>query len=504
MPSRYDLHTHSLPRTAPCRRRLSWRRRMRRASEGAGAHRPRRYRRSRRGAAARAQADADRRRRGVCHLAEPDPVHIVGLNKTPHAELQQGLAGGCASSHRWRAQKIDRRLAKKRILGALDGAASHAHGVILSRTHFARFLVERGHARDLKTGVQIFLTRGQPGYVPGRWAPPLADAVRWIRDAGGTWRWSRTRRAKLTAGKLARLFGEFKGAAGRPSKWLPRRSRRRNLPVTSAGSRASAGCRRSVGSDYHGPGQSWCDLGQTLSLPELCTGMASKARPTGGSARCPGECSFGKSPIAPSLTRGHLPPVPSAMGASRRNERRYLGRSAAVSKWPPPARGVSVFGGGGPATQRSYPLWRTGASLRKKLRLGKRRPFAGGAYRLGSRRRYVVTPPGGSAQDAHVVKKFHQQLEGAMDQVNLAVESVRGFFLQLGEFMPKLIRRHRGSAYRLARRPVSGAARGSRSQVRQLQRHHREGRRRRLPAPGGMRKSTIDILGLLVYWLVIW
>ena len=230
-------------------------------------------------------------------------VHIVGLNIDPaHAELQQGLAG-LREFRRWRAQEIDRRLAKKRILGALDGAASHAHGVILSRTHFARFLVERGHARDLKQAFKYFLTRGQPGYVPGRWAP-LADAVRWIRGAGGTAVVAHPARYKLTAGKLARLLGEFKECGGEAIEVVTG-SHDAETCRHFGGLARERGLLASVGSDYHGPGQSWCDLGQTLSLPEDCAPVwqAWAGRPAAApSAR--GECSFGKSAIAPSLTRG--------------------------------------------------------------------------------------------------------------------------------------------------------------------------------------------------------
>lgn len=225
-------------------------------------------------------------------------IHIVGLNIDPaNAELQQGLAGLREFRH-WRAQEIDRRLAKKRILGALDGAAHYAHGAILSRTHFARFLVERGHARDMKQAFKYFLTRGKPGYVPGCWAA-LADAVRWIRGAGGTAVVAHPARYKLTAGKLARLFGEFRECGGGAIEVV-------------TGSHDGETCRHfarlarehgllaSIGSDYHGPEQSWCDLGQTLPLPEDCTPVwqAWAGRPAAApSAR--GERAFGNGRKSP-------------------------------------------------------------------------------------------------------------------------------------------------------------------------------------------------------------
>jgi predicted metal-dependent phosphoesterase TrpH len=195
-------------------------------------------------------------------------VHIVGLDiDAALPALQHGL-GGLREFRHWRAQEIDRRLARKRILGALEGASRHAHGAILSRTHFARFLVEQGHARDLRQAFKHFLTRDKPGYVPGRWAP-LADAVRWIRDAGGVAVIAHPARYRLSAGKLRRLIGEFRECGGGA------------IEVVSGGHDVET-CRHfgniarehgllaSVGSDYHGPGQSWCDVGGVPPLPVGC------------------------------------------------------------------------------------------------------------------------------------------------------------------------------------------------------------------------------------------
>lgn len=52
------------------------------------------------------------------------------------------------------------------------------------RTHFARYLIETGRAKDKDQAFKRFLVNGKPGYVRHQWAE-LADAVRWIRAAGG-------------------------------------------------------------------------------------------------------------------------------------------------------------------------------------------------------------------------------------------------------------------------------------------------------------------------------
>ncbi|WP_419653529.1 PHP domain-containing protein, partial [Thiolapillus sp.] len=111
-------------------------------------------------------------------------VHILGLNIDPDAPiLRAGLERLC-DYRQWRAREIGRRLAKKGIEGAYEGACEEATGALVGRLHFARFLVQRGHARDVKEVFRKFLVSGKPGYVSGEWAS-LEEALGWIGDAGG-------------------------------------------------------------------------------------------------------------------------------------------------------------------------------------------------------------------------------------------------------------------------------------------------------------------------------
>jgi predicted metal-dependent phosphoesterase TrpH len=196
-------------------------------------------------------------------------LHIVGLDIDPACPaLQDGLAG-LRAFRDWRAQEIDRRLAKKRITGALDAAARHARGRILSRTHFARFLVEQRHARDMAQAFRLFLGRGKPAHVPGRWAP-LADAVRWIRAAGGIAVVAHPARYKLTAGKLKRLLGEFRECGGTAIEVIAGRQDAETARHFAAVAHEH-GLLASVGSDYHGPEGGWGELGRVPPLPAGCT-----------------------------------------------------------------------------------------------------------------------------------------------------------------------------------------------------------------------------------------
>ena len=196
-------------------------------------------------------------------------VHVVGLGfdlDDPH--LVAGLAatrGGRGP----RAREMGEALARAGIPGAYEGALKHAgNPELVSRTHFGRFLVERGVCADTQEVFRRFLVEGKPGFVPHRWAR-LGDAVRWIVDAGGIAVIAHPARYRLTPTEDYALFVEFKAHGGRGVEVL-----------TGAHSAADAaryaetarefGLLASRGSDFHSPGESRIDLG---GLPPLPAGL---------------------------------------------------------------------------------------------------------------------------------------------------------------------------------------------------------------------------------------
>ena len=195
-------------------------------------------------------------------------VHIVGLNiDTADHALQQGLSR-LREFRQWRAVEIGRRLQKRRIEGAYEGARHLAKGKIVSRTHFARFLVEQGYVRGMQQAFKQFLASGKPGHVPGQWAT-LDEAVSWIRSAGGQAVVAHPARYKLSAGKLLRLFGEFRECGGEAIEVIsgshtPESNRHFARIAAEQDFLASAG------SDYHGPEKTWMDLGRLPALPDGC------------------------------------------------------------------------------------------------------------------------------------------------------------------------------------------------------------------------------------------
>ena len=195
-------------------------------------------------------------------------IHVVGLGidaATP--SLQSGIKRLAAFRH-WRAEEIARRLAKKGISGALEGAQRYAKGEILSRTHFAHFLVEQGHARDLRQVFKRFLVRNKPGYVPGEWAS-LEEALGWIRDAGGLAVIAHPARYNISASRLRQLLGEFLELGGLALEVVSgSHSRDDILSMASLSRRFKLAA--SAGSDYHGPENPYLDLGRLPALPAEC------------------------------------------------------------------------------------------------------------------------------------------------------------------------------------------------------------------------------------------
>ena len=195
-------------------------------------------------------------------------LHIIGLGVDPlNADLQCGLAG-LRDFRVWRAEEIGRRLEKKGIKGAYAGAQALAMGPSIGRTHFARFLMAQGLAKNMQNAFDKFLKRGRPGYVPGKWAS-LSDAVHWIRSAGGQAVIAHPLRYLLSNTRFRDLLSEFKETGGVGIEVISGSFPHGGTPALVNYARRYE-LLASVGSDYHGPGLSNNELGKLPDLPEGC------------------------------------------------------------------------------------------------------------------------------------------------------------------------------------------------------------------------------------------
>src|SRR5215207_281430 len=142
-------------------------------------------------------------------------VHILGLGvDVDDARLVAGLAA-TRGGREARAHEMAAELAKVGIAGTFEGALRFVGNPdLISRTHFARHLVESGVCTDTQEVFRRFLIEGKPGFVPHRWAT-LRDAVTWICDAGGVAVVAHPARYKFTPNEEYALFTEFKALGGR-------------------------------------------------------------------------------------------------------------------------------------------------------------------------------------------------------------------------------------------------------------------------------------------------
>ncbi|MDX5151203.1 MAG: PHP domain-containing protein [Acidiferrobacterales bacterium] len=199
---------------------------------------------------------------------EGTTIHVVGLDiDIENKPLQQGLAD-LRRQRNERALEIAAGLEKVGITGTHEGASRLAKGKILSRTHFARYLVEAGHAGDMGKAFRKYLRKGKAGFVRSEWCT-LEQGVEWIRAAGGRAVIAHPERYTMGRARMERLLSAFRESGGA------------GIEVVS-GSHTPGGVEKfgrmacdfellaSRGSDFHGPETHWIELGRLPQLPEYC------------------------------------------------------------------------------------------------------------------------------------------------------------------------------------------------------------------------------------------
>jgi hypothetical protein len=197
-------------------------------------------------------------------------VHIVGLGIDADDEaLLQGLLA-TRGGRDARAHEMADGLAKVGIAGTYEGALRYVGNPdLISRTHFARHLVDSGVCADTQEVFRRFLVDGKPGFVPHRWAA-LGDAVRWIEGAGGVAVVAHPARYRFSPTEEYALFTEFKGHGGRGVE-VTTGSHTAAEAERYAGTAREFDLLASRGSDFHSPDESRIDLG---GLPPLPSGLA--------------------------------------------------------------------------------------------------------------------------------------------------------------------------------------------------------------------------------------
>lgn len=193
-------------------------------------------------------------------------VHIVGLGfDHEDSSMQHGLyktRGGRGE----RAQEMAQGLARVGIHGCYEGALKYVgNPELISRTHFARYLVESGVCADTHEVFRKFLTEGKPGFVPHRWAS-LKEAVQWITDAQGIAIIAHPGRYNFTPNEEYAFFTEFKNHGGLGVEVVTG-SHSTDEYVKYGDMAKEFDLLASRGSDFHSPEESRIDLGTLPWLP---------------------------------------------------------------------------------------------------------------------------------------------------------------------------------------------------------------------------------------------
>ena len=192
-------------------------------------------------------------------------IHIVGLNINPQCPQFLQRLGTQQQARLVRAEEMARRLEKSQIPDVLPAVLELANGAALTRTHFARHLVSIGKASTMDGVFKKYLGRGKIGYVPNNWVE-MADAIKWIHDAGGVAVLAHPLKYKLTTKWVKRLAEQFAAAGGDAIEVISPQQ----TPVQKRELWALCqlhGLTASVGSDFHQV-TTWNDIGKNLYLTD--------------------------------------------------------------------------------------------------------------------------------------------------------------------------------------------------------------------------------------------
>jgi len=197
-------------------------------------------------------------------------IHIVGLGiDANHQGIIEGLRSTRAGRGN-RAKLMAEQLLKVGIPGAYEGALHFAgNHDLISRTHFARYLVEQGVCKDTEHVFKNYLVEDKPGYVPHMWAK-LDDAVSWIKSAGGVAVIAHPGRYNFNAMQMDELYKHFKELGGLGIEVITG-SHSPDQYKTYAKIAQQYGFLASRGSDFHDPNESHVDLGTLPHLPDHLT-----------------------------------------------------------------------------------------------------------------------------------------------------------------------------------------------------------------------------------------
>ncbi|WP_239649514.1 PHP domain-containing protein [Methylocucumis oryzae] len=194
--------------------------------------------------------------------------HVIGIGINPQHPALAEATQHLHTLRMERAEKIAEKLAKKRIEGALDAIKKIVGNGMITRNHFAEYLLAERHVDSLQEAFDRYLAKGKPAYVATPWTE-LELAIQWINESGGVAVLAHPLRYQLKKNAMKRLLTAFKHAGGQGIEVITGRSNpeevKRVLAIAEQYQLAG-----STGSDFHAPDQ-WVELGRLLPMPATIT-----------------------------------------------------------------------------------------------------------------------------------------------------------------------------------------------------------------------------------------
>ncbi len=201
---------------------------------------------------------------------ENKTLHIVGLDIDPDDAALNALLHTIQERRLARAATIAERLDKLGARDSLSAATALAGEGQLTRTHFARVLVEQGLVVDLKQAFKKYLGAGKPGAVRIEW-PALADAIDAIRGSGGLAVLAHPLRYKLSGAWRQRMLDAFQESGGDAVEVSAGASQNAQDLATITREVIRRGLLGSIGSDFHAHEQRWIRYGKLAPLSSQIT-----------------------------------------------------------------------------------------------------------------------------------------------------------------------------------------------------------------------------------------
>ena len=201
-----------------------------------------------------------------------DKFHLLGLGIDP---LNTGLKDFLKRVLDGRNGRNERIISNFRRLGIeMSDVETYAHGEVLARPHFARWLVDHGQASDIKEAFVKYLLPDSPVATrcyEERWHPSQEDAFRAIHAAGGIcvmahpkyWRtdWKTTGPDYAAAERELAALKE-RGLDGVEALYQAN-TNEENIAFTRIATKL--GYLKTAGSDFHGANKPTIPLGMEVS-----------------------------------------------------------------------------------------------------------------------------------------------------------------------------------------------------------------------------------------------